>query len=161
MTSIASAQSFTFLSPFTETTCNLRTLLLPLAFDLLIFPLLLKTWRIQRVFRAATSATKSGITDDKMLLLLALLLVADMVLCVAWVLVDGPVPQRVYSQISPHMFEIYCIGGSASSWFVGIVLTGKACMMVWGLRLAWLGRAIVDEVNESAYSATPFRAFKL
>ena len=82
-----------------------RTLLLPLAFDLLFFPLLLKTWRIQALIVKAEMGKSRRISDRMLELLLLTLLVVDFVLTLVWVEVDGPVPTRVFSKISPPAEE--------------------------------------------------------
>ena len=148
---LGNTATFTFLPPFTHATCTMRVLLMPFAFDALFFPILLKTWRIKALLGASSEVQSKRITDERVATLLLLLLVADFVLCVMWVIVDGPVPTRVFSKISPHLYEIYCDGGNASPYFLAFVMTGKGMTIVWGLWLAWQVRAVVEVLNESSY----------
>ena len=134
--------------PLTPALCVLRPFLIPLAFDFVFFPLLLKTWRL-KVLLVDSKMKKLNVTD--MLLLKGILapVVVDIIIGIAWVLTDPPSPDKIMSQISESRYETFCIS-SSPAWMIVVILL-KVPFVLWGLMLAWATRAIISVMNESSH----------
>lgn len=135
--------------PLTNTLCMLRPFLLPIAFDVLFFPLLLKTWRLKVLFTNMNSMKRVTISDWMLLKGILLPILVDLIIGIVWILVDPPTPAKVKSMISETRYEMYCV--SASHAFLIVIFVIKVPFVLWGLQLAWATRTIMSVMNESSH----------
>ena len=139
-----------WIPPLSDIACALRPFLLPIAFDIIFFPLLLKTWRLKVLLVDNASSLKKVKVSDFMLLKGILLpTIFDVALAACWMVFDRPQPQMVMSLISDSRYEIYCV--SQGTAFMILALLVKVPFVLWGLKLAWATRAIISVMNESSY----------
>lgn len=136
--------------PLTKMTCMMRPFLIPIAFDFIFFPLLLKTWRLKILLVDNAGSLKKVKVSDFMLIKGILLPVCfDVVIATIWTILDRPIPTMVMSLISDNRYEVYCV--SHGSVFMLLTLLAKVPFVLWGLKLAWATRAIISVMNESSY----------
>jgi hypothetical protein len=64
--------------------CNSRIWLLILAFDSILIPLTLKTWRVTILFNPKSQFKRIAITDQRLLHIFGIVVMADVFLCMIW-----------------------------------------------------------------------------
>jgi hypothetical protein len=137
--------------PLTTISCMLRPFLIPIAFDFLFFPLLLKTWRLKILLVDNKNAIKRINLPDSMLFKwLAVPVCIDVIIAIVWIIVSAPEPTIINSVISASHYEIYC-ASSFSLPFMSIAIVSKVPLLIWGLKLSWATRTIISELNESSH----------
>lgn len=135
--------------PLTNTLCLLRPFLLPIAFDVLFFPLLLKTWRLKVLFANLNTLKRVTISDWMLIKGILAPVLVDAIIGIVWVLVDPPTPARIDSLISETRYEMFC--ASKSDAFLIVIFVMKLPFMLWGLQLAWGTRTVLSVMNESSH----------
>jgi len=99
---------YAFLPTVTNTKCHLRQWVLPIAFDLIFLPLLLKTYRMVRVFN--TSLKKVKITTRSLAAIVLLVLLFDILYTLFWHLSFPLSAKKTFSSINPFDYEYECYG---------------------------------------------------
>ena len=137
--------------PLSNLTCMLRPLIIPVAFDFLYFPLLLKTWRLKVLLvDSAQKLKRISVSDSMLYKWLALPVCIDLMLAIVWILISVPIPTVVESLISVSRFEMYC-SSLLSLPFLVVFFLIKVPPLIWGLSLSWSTRTIISEMNESSH----------
>ena len=148
---LGNASVLLWVPPLSVMTCIMRPFLLPIAFDVLYFPLLLKTWRLRKLLiDNANKLKKNKLTDAVLFGALAAPVCVDLVVALIWTLVAPLSPTVVKSLISDTSFEIYC-DSEGAVYFMVVVFALKLPFLGWGLSLAWQTRRIMSELNESSH----------
>jgi len=94
-------------------------------------------------------AQKRVVKDSVLTAALVASIVVDVATCLIWQVSDAPVPQRVYSDLNPHLYIQYC-KSAADDIFLPIMLAFKALPGAYGLLLAWRSASLVTEINDSS-----------
>ena len=104
---LGNASVLLWIPPLTTFTCILRPFLLPIAFDFLYFPLLLKTWRLRKLLiDDAKKMKKNKLTDSVLFGVLAAPVVIDIIVALIWTFAAPLSPTVVKSLISATSFEM-------------------------------------------------------
>lgn len=125
--------------PQANAQCQSRVWLLALAFDLVVIPLALKTWRVSVLFDSETSFKTRPITDKSLFKLAFALICADMLLCLIWTIVHPLKLSIVPSAINPNeIYTMQCVGqDQAALEIIAFLLHGVP--LIW---LAMVGRRV-------------------
>lgn len=114
---------FTFIPNFlNDGMCIARQWLTPLALDLLITPLVLKTWRIYRIF-SNTKMKKVKITDKFLALFVLGILVVEIIYNTIWTLVSPLGAGKSFSKLDQNAFEVGCVSDNMTAQKVFTTLT--------------------------------------
>ncbi|KAI8817498.1 periplasmic binding protein-like I [Fimicolochytrium jonesii] len=152
-TAIASFYPLTLLGTPTITSCTASVWILPAALGLVLGSLLVKTYRLFRIFRSQGFATKS-MQNSRMFVLLAVCFAVYMMLAVVWTAVDAPKPQwHLQQKVSRthHIFEYYCRSDSETlQWvFLGLTFAYTIGLLIYGGFLCWVSRNLPKKFRES------------
>lgn len=147
---IANLSILLWVPPLTDLSCGLRPFLLPIAFDIVYFPLLLKTWRLKQLFGGGGKMKKMKITDFLLAKFVFLPIIVDVLIAGIWFGVGAPAPTQFKSLISEELYENFC-SSDGSGYFMAIILALKIPMVLWGLILAWQTRKLSTALNESSH----------
>jgi len=135
----------------TRTSCSGFLWLANLGFMLLFCPLFAKTWRVYRIFSGAHLKVVK-ISNSKLLLMTAAVLLADLVLISAWQGVAPLVPVEYERTIggSQHVFTHCSVDSNGSGMvFVGLVGAEKGLLLLFGAIMAFSTRNVKGTFNES------------
>jgi hypothetical protein len=93
--------------------CLMRQWLTPLAFDLLVLPLCLKTWRVHRIF-SNTAMKRVKITNAMLISGLAAVLGLEVAFNTVWTALPAARLRvgRSFSSLDPNAFELDCVSDS-------------------------------------------------
>ncbi|KAL5011850.1 hypothetical protein ScPMuIL_010401 [Solemya velum] len=146
------------------TICQTRTWLICCGFTLVFGPMLVKAWRVERIFNCS-GVQRVVITDQKLLVVVSLLVLGDVALLALWQMLD-PMQctivryskEILYRDINnqtanPDVLMQKCVSTHRTVW-VTVICLWKAAMMVYGLNLSWRIRNVSVPVMNDALCLT-------
>ena len=137
--------------------CYIRLYLLAVGLDILLMPLILKTWRLHKLFNSGV-LRRIAITDQKLFrLLMAVTIVDIVVVTLYFVLTDAgqliPMYPQNFDQLQHKQQHFFyeCGGeeGEKSRIFIWIIVLLKVPQILASCYLAWNVRTFITELNES------------
>jgi len=135
----------------TRSSCSAFLWLANLGFMLLFCPLFAKTWRVYRIF-SGSHLKVVKISNQKLLLMTAAVLLADIVLIAAWQGVAPLVPIEYSRTIGgdQHVFSHCSVDtGGSGIIFVAMVGVEKGLLLLFGAIMAFSTRNVKGTFNES------------
>ena len=155
---------FALVAPVSTTSCSVFSWLLNFGLLLCFAPLFAKTWRIYRIF-GRKKLSVVAISNRKLLSMVLILVLAELVLMVAWQVAGNLQPidsfQTTSSQVvlsvstdtTRFIVDEYAQCGvpvGASKTMFVIVLVEKGIMFVFGALMAFTTRKVKSTFNESS-----------
>ncbi|KAI8802340.1 7 transmembrane sweet-taste receptor of 3 GCPR-domain-containing protein [Cladochytrium replicatum] len=129
--------------------CAMETFLIPTFFALIVGCLILKNWRIYRIFNNA-NRVKKPISDLGLLMGVALVLTPELILAIAWVAAAPKYPQlrAVNSQVAAYV----CASDQpqVDSIILGLFYAYNALLLLICAALAFLTRNVSDAYSETS-----------
>ncbi|KAI8800367.1 7 transmembrane sweet-taste receptor of 3 GCPR-domain-containing protein [Cladochytrium replicatum] len=129
--------------------CALETFLIPIFFALILGCLILKNWRVYRIFNNANRG-KMAISDAGPLIGVGVLLAPELILAIAWVSAAPKYPQlrAVNSQVAAYV----CASDQphVDSTFLGLFYAYNAILLITCAVLAFLTRNVSDAYSETS-----------
>ena len=141
--------------------CALRPSMLIISFTLIYIPLIVKSYRVFRLFGTKRlSAIK--ITDKQLAVAMLFFVVVDFLIIACWIGIPKarPVPNLVASQTADYTYEWHC-SAPVNNTVAVIVVVYKALTLVVGLIFAYYSRNAPSLFNESAYTASALYIFTI
>ena len=143
----------------TEVSCMLRPSFLTVAFTMTFIPLILKTYRIYKLF-AGGKIVLLTVTDKALGKILAVFVFIDIVILTCWFSEPNtrPRPAHVIAYDGVHGHEYRCVSKYNDAMAISVLLY-KFCILLVGFLLAYLARNAPSLFNESAHIVRVLRAF--
>lgn len=148
---IAFGAVFTLPTPENYLVCNVRVWLLSLAFDFVLVPFGLRTWRVYKLFDRSTGFRRKAITDALLIKLGAVLVVLDIGFCLMWTLAWPLTISKVPFVSNPEV--VYSLQCTGSNQLVLEIMS----FLFHGLPLIWLayvGRKVRKSFQQRALLQT-------
>ena len=139
---IAASSAITFLPDLTDSKCTARVWLLLIGFDLVFIPLLLKTWRIHKLFNNK-ALKKIKITTRRLLTFLCAVLVGDAAFGLTWYIAYPLHATREYDEISEYVYEMWCVGDHQDI-FQTLALVSRVIPLIFITQLAYRVRTAFE-----------------
>ena len=144
--------------PFNDVTpasCVLRPVMLMISFTMTFVPLILKTYRVYRIF-SARILSPVRITDAILSYMLLGFVFVDCIILACWIGIAAarPVPMLLSSP-GLYTFEYHCSSQYNTQFITGVVVY-KGIILLIGLCLAYLTRKVPSLFNESRHIAQVF-----
>ena len=135
--------------PVTATSCSGLNWSYNLGFTLTLAPLLVKAWRVHRIFNRRKMRVVK-ISNSQLLLVVGALLTMETGLLIAWQAVAPMSPSTISQQESnvQHLYTQCAYTGSSIGFFAAAGLS-KGLMLVMGVLLAFNTRDVAQQFNES------------
>ena len=112
--------------------CLARLWLLSLAFDFVLIPLALKTWRVAVLFDTSNSFRQRRITDESLIKLAFILVILDVIFCLTWSLAFPLYAASIPSRLNPtSQYVVQCDGENQ-------LIFETSTYVLHGLPLLWL-----------------------
>ena len=139
--------------------CAFRPILIMIAFTLIFAPLLLKTYRIFRIF-GTKRISMVVIKDSQLALALLGFLFIDCLIIILWMSFANtrPIPKEVESTVGDNTYENICYSKFNQAFAVTVIVY-KVLLLGVGLLLAYLSRNAPSLFNESKYITNSFFIF--
>ena len=139
--------------------CYLRPSFLTIAFTMTFIPLILKTYRIYKLF-AGGKIVLLTVTDTYLAKILGAFLVIDLLILAFWFGEPNtrPVPMLVTTTDGLRYHEYRCVSRNNDVMAIAVLLY-KSCLLFVGFVLAYLARHAPSLFNESAHIVRVLRAF--
>ncbi|KAJ3151930.1 hypothetical protein HDU89_001571 [Geranomyces variabilis] len=159
-TALVSFYPLTLLGTPSKTSCAAPVFIIPLALSLVLGSLLVKTYRLFRIFRSQGFSTTS-LKNSRMFMMLMSCSVLYMMLSIVWTGVDAPKPQWHMQQKVSRTYEIFdydCRADSESvQWiFLGLNYAYTIALLCYGAFLCWVNRNLPKKFGESKAIGTLF-----
>jgi len=154
----------------TPWTCIVHPWLIVIGFDLLLGSLLIKNWRIQRIFKAASSLKKTSIPNTQLLRAIGLVMIVDVALLLVWHIAFTPTavlnepdphrPSRNYYTCNSTVKAEWAGNGNSTigisaqdveDGFIGALGAYKGIQLVAGVVMAFMLRNTPSAFNEAKY----------
>ncbi|XP_077978832.1 gamma-aminobutyric acid type B receptor subunit 2-like [Glandiceps talaboti] len=140
--------------------CSARSWLLAIGFTLAFGAMFSKTWRVHSIF-TNIKMKKRVIKDQKLFIIVAVLLLVDVVILVSWEIKDPmkrkrvEIPEETDSEEFDEIYVIaiiqHCESIQMTIWLAAIYVY-KGVLMVFGCFLAWETRRVsIPALNDSKY----------
>jgi hypothetical protein len=140
-----------------DASCSLRPIMLMIAFTMAFIPLLLKTYRVFRIF-GGKKLSNVKITDTQLSIVFLGFLLIDVIVLACWLTLARPVPTLTASDLALYTYEYKC-AAPYSTDFVTAVIVYKGCLLLLGLTLAYLARNAPSLFNETRYIVATLQSF--
>jgi hypothetical protein len=140
-----------------DASCSLRPIMLMLAFTMAFIPLLLKTYRIFRIF-GGQKISNVKITDTQLTIVFLGFVLIDVILLACWLTLARPVPTLTASSLALFTYEYKC-AATYNTDFSTAVTVYKGCLLLLGLTLAYLARNAPSLFNETRYIVATLQSF--
>ncbi|KAI8815819.1 periplasmic binding protein-like I [Fimicolochytrium jonesii] len=152
-TALAAFYPLTLLGYPTSFSCTAAVWVLPTALGLVLGSLLVKSFRLFRIFCGQGFAAKS-MQNPRMFIYLATCIGVYMFLAIIWSVVDAPKPQwHLQEEVSRtyYVYEYYCQSNSdAFQWILlGLEFAYTVALLVYGGFLCWVNRNLPRKFKES------------
>ncbi|CAH3135995.1 unnamed protein product [Porites lobata] len=139
--------------------CNVNTSVFSIGFSLSFGAMFSKTWRVNKIFTAATVNKKMAIKDRHLLAIVVALLAVDAVFLSCWIIIDPLQAEELkfeeLSRKEQDAFVIPALYHCTSAYKTKIVaglLAYKGILVLFGLFLAWETRNVtIPALNDSKY----------
>eukprot|EP01123_Difflugia_compressa_P000393 TRINITY_DN10477_c0_g1_i1.p1 TRINITY_DN10477_c0_g1~~TRINITY_DN10477_c0_g1_i1.p1 ORF type:complete len:263 (-),score=36.93 TRINITY_DN10477_c0_g1_i1:42-722(-) len=109
-----------------------------------------KNWRLVRIFTLAKRLKVAKIDDIQLIQYLAILLVPDIIILVAWLYLDPPSPTVT---IGASVLDKYLYCQSKNNSWIGIVLIEPIIMVIAGAFLSFKTKQLPAQFRETYYMA--------
>lgn len=114
--------------------CQARVWLIPIAVDLLILPLALKTWRVYVIFKNNAKMRRVKITNNFLLYWVSGVLLFEIIYNLIWTLTAPLYVGKVYSSLDPNAFNFECVSSNETAQMaftiVSIILHFIPCIVL-------------------------------
>ena len=118
--------------------CNSRIWVLSLAFDFVLIPLALKTWRVSVLFSGTFQ--RVNITDATLSRFAAVLLLLDIAFCLAWSLGFPLYVAMIPTVSNPEsVYIVQCTGNHQITFELVTIIVLHGLPLIW---LAWISRKV-------------------
>lgn len=141
-----------------EISCALRPMMLMAAFTMTYVPLILKTYRIFRIFRNG-KITLVNISDSQLTRVFLGFVLVDIIIIVCWMGVPSAQPVPTYRGALSSLVQV--CDSQYNSTIITIVVVYKSCILVVGIFFAYLTRNVPSLFNESTHIAQVFKSLVL
>jgi len=148
----------------TPATCIMHSWFIVVGMDLLLGSLLIKNWRIQRIFNAASSLKVTTITNFALLRAVGIILVVDLVILIIWHVAFTPTTELVVpNPYRPTLNYYLCTSTvpvglqprtrpvDVEEGFIGALGAYKGLQLLAGVVMAYLLRHTPSAFNEAKY----------
>lgn len=131
------------------TGCVARIWLIQLGFGTIIWALIIKTYRIWRIFEAKILKV-TRITTSELFLAFGIALILEVVFTIAWSITDGSFSSIVtLDPLRPSEDYMTCSNSNVFNIFAYIALAEKCVLILISAILGYKTRKVVDDFNES------------
>ncbi|KAJ3170463.1 hypothetical protein HDU87_008756 [Geranomyces variabilis] len=159
-TALVSFYPLTLLGTPSTASCAAPVFIIPLALSLVLGSLVVKTYRLFRIFRSQGFSTTS-LKNSRMFFMLLGCSVLFMILSMVWTGADAPKPQWYLQQKVSRTYEIFdysCRSDSESiQWiFLGLNYICIVTLLLYGAFLCWVNRNLPKKFGESKAIGTLF-----
>lgn len=137
--------------PSTQTTCVVNQFLLSVGFSLFYGSLLVKTWRIDKIF-ASAKLQKLTLPDSLLMRHLACYAAADLLLIILWAAISPPTPTLIAHTAEDYAFVTECSSRQSDSFRIAVYLL-RGLSLLLGAAFAVRARDVQDAYNESKFLA--------
>lgn len=148
---IGLASVFSWLGKPSELTCSFRIWLPTIAFILILSPLLVKTWRIVRIFRTDTLDVKP-IQLSQLIIIVSVLLGIQVIIDILWTALGSLQPILVLDSGKTHTL-VLCTHNIYNQILLYITFGYQGLLILFGTYLAFRVRKVPRTYNESAWIA--------
>lgn len=135
----------------TQTTCVVNQFLLSVGFSLFYGSLLVKTWRIDKIFTSSKLQMVS-LPDSLLLRHLSCYAAADLLLIILWAAISPPTPTLVAHTAHEYAFVSECSSRDSDSFRIAVYLL-RGLSLLLGAAFAVRARDVQDAYNESKFLA--------
>ena len=144
-----------------EVSCALRPMMLMLAFTMTYVPLILKTYRVFRLFHNG-KITLVNISDSQLTKVFLVFILIDIVIIVCWLGINDakPLPTMTWHVGKSSTSELRC-DSKYNNTIMTTVVVYKSCILVVGIFFAYLTRNVPSLFNESTHIAQVFKSLVL
>eukprot|EP01006_Ploeotia_vitrea_P033270 TRINITY_DN65418_c0_g2_i2.p1 TRINITY_DN65418_c0_g2~~TRINITY_DN65418_c0_g2_i2.p1 ORF type:complete len:810 (+),score=407.68 TRINITY_DN65418_c0_g2_i2:318-2432(+) len=133
------------------TTCTMEAWVLSMSFALLFGSLLMKTWRIHKIFHG-TKIKVVRITNRDLFAGVLVFMTFDSLVVLLWNTVDKP--SVVFTPHPTKQFtDVWKCSSEYSATWIQLLTIPKALMLIFGCVLAYKNRDVSSNFNESKYIA--------
>ncbi|KAI8818568.1 uncharacterized protein EV422DRAFT_537513 [Fimicolochytrium jonesii] len=143
---------FVYTGPPTRVTCILQPWMLCLSYAIVMVPMIVKTWRVYRIFNNRLARMKGSIKDSSLLLHVGIVVGVELLLLLIWTAVDAPKPSLVNLTAS-RFWTCKSTSASVHVAMTGVMISFNALLAVAGVAVAYLTRHVRGAFNESRYIA--------
>jgi hypothetical protein len=140
-----------------DASCSLRPIMLMLSFTMAFIPLLLKTYRVFRIF-GGKKLSNVKITDTQLTIVFLGFVLIDVILLACWLTLARPVPTLTASSLALYTYEYKC-AAAYNTDFSTAVTVYKGSLLLLGLTLAYLARNAPSLFNETRYIVATLQSF--
>lgn len=141
---------FTWLGEPTKAACSLRIWLPPIAFSLIMAPLLAKTWRLHRIFTLG-SLKVTPIRLWKLAVFSSILVLIQVVICIFWLSLGTVEPITVNDPSSSTTAFVLCNQNKSNRIATWVTFGFTGFCLVIGAYYAFRVRNLPKEFNESRW----------
>ncbi|CAH3160478.1 unnamed protein product [Porites evermanni] len=139
--------------------CNVNTSVFSIGFSLSFGAIFSKTWRVNKIFTAATVNKKMAIKDPHLLAIVVALLAVDAVFLSCWIIIDPLQAEELkFEELSRKEQDaivipaLYHCTSAYKTKIVAGLLAYKGMLVLFGLFLAWETRNVtIPALNDSKY----------
>jgi hypothetical protein len=144
-----------------EVSCGLRPTMLMLSFTMTYVPLILKTYRVFRLFHNG-KITLVNIPDSQLTKVFLGFILIDIVIISCWLGIDAakPIPTMTLHHGKLSTSEMRC-NSEYNTIIMTSVVVYKSCILVVGIFFAYLTRNVPSLFNESTHIAQVFKSLVL
>lgn len=141
---------FTWIGEPASWICALRIWLPPIAFTLMVAPLLAKTWRLHRIFTLASLKT-TPIPLWKLILMVVCITLIQVGICVAWISAGTIQPTTINDKHDPKSAYKICAGNQANRIASYVTYGYLGLLLLVGAYYAFRVRSLPKDFNESRW----------